>query len=346
MAQFTTQPRGLLTLTDHLLTQVEQADALPLASVTKQPGGGLVVSGVEALKVIEYLLGRGYSAPLLADRQRYKGKRRKMACQPFDPNWISRQRQLGLPVIIPDAGYVAAHDLRGLRVVLRRSTEIPNAVALLALGNWWLYDEGLRLLINELRRATVPIALVLEHRDDPLGVKRILQGVVDLLRSGVTMIALRCDVSALGLMAYGAMSAAYGSRTSVRHLYPVTNGGGGGNGNSRESAFWPAGTALHYRDLLYDAVTADPYRSYWECWCRICGGNRIDRLGVSLIEEVRQHNSASLLDAREELAALSADRRQQWWSRRCRDAQHVHGSVDAGPVALGCPKSLIWWQQI
>ena len=342
----TAQPRGLLTLTGHLLTQVEQADALSLVPVTEQPGGGLVVSGADALKVIEYLRGKGYSAPLLADRQRYKGKRRKLACQPFDPNWIGRQQRLGLPVIIPDVGYVAEHDLSGLRLVLRRSAEIPGAIALLALANWWMYGEGLRLLLDELGQTTVPIALVLEHRDDPLGVQRILEGVVALLRAGVTMITLRCDVSALGLIAYGALAAAYGSRTSIRHLYPASGGGGGGNSNARESAFWPEGTALHYRDLLYDAVTASPHRPCWECWCRVCAGRRIERLGTSLIEEVRQHNSASLLDLRAELTGLSSAHRPQWWTRRCRDAQLAHAAVDAGPVALACPKSLIWWQQV
>lgn len=346
MVPFTTQPRGLLTLTDCLLTQVEPTDVLALAEVTGQPGGGLVVSGADALKVIEYLQGRGYPAALLADRQRYKGKRRKLACQPFNPDWIGRQRRLGLPAILPDAGYVAKHDLTGLRLVLQRSAEIPGAVALLALANWWMSGDGLQLLLAELRGADVPVALVLEHRDDPLGVYRIMQGAVSLLRAGVTMLMLRCDVSALGLIAHGALTAAYGSRTSVRHLYPMTGGGGGGNGKVRESVLWPSGTALHYSDLLYDAVTASPSSPWWQCPCRVCGSRRLDRLSMSTLEEKRQHNSASLLDLREELADISSSDRPQWWARRCREGELAHAAVDAGPVALTCPKSLIWWQRI
>jgi hypothetical protein len=345
MAQLTTQPRGLLALTGCLLTQAEQADAVSLASVTGRPGGGLVVSGADALKVIEYLRWRGYPAVLLADRQLYKGKRRKLARQPFDPDWISRQRRLGLPVIIPDAGYVAAHDLIGLRLVLQRSAEIPGAVALLALANWWLYGEGLRFLQAELRGTDMPIALVLEHRDDPLRAMRILQGVVDLLRAGVTMLPLRCDVSGLGLLSHGALAAAYGSRTSIRHLYPVSDGGGG-NGNAKESAFWPTGMALHYRDLLYDAVTASPASPRWKCTCRVCNGRRLDRLGTSLIEDVRQHSSASLLDLRMELADVSSVDRPRWWKHVCRDGELAHDAVAAGPVALACPRALKWWQRI
>ncbi len=345
MAQLTTNPRGLLTLTGSLLTQAEPSEAMPLAAVTGHPGGGLVVSGRDALQLVEHLKWRRYQAPLLADRQRYKGNRRKLASEQFDADWISRQQRLGLPAIIPDAGYVALGDLPGLRSVLQRSAEIPGAVALLALANWWMHDEGLKLLMAELRGAGMPVALVLEHSKDPLSVSRILRGVVAVLRAGITMLTLRCDPSALGLLANGALAAAYGTRTSIRHLYPVS-GGGGGNNKSRESALWPAGIALHYRDLLYDAVSASPADPCWACSCPVCGGRRLDRLDMAPLDEVRAHNSASLLELRAEMAGISPASRPRWWARRCRDAELAHAAVDAGPVALTCPKSLIWWQQV
>jgi hypothetical protein len=348
MAIITAQPRGLLTLTGHLLTQVEQADVLSHVAVTDRPGGGLVVSGADALKIIEYVQSvKGYREVLLADRQRYKGRRRKRAYEPFDAEWIRRQRNLGLPAIIPDSGYVAERDLQGLRLLLQRSKEVAGAVALLPLANWWMYGEGLTLLRAELRGADLPVALVLEHRDDPLGVLRILEGVVTLLRDGVTMLVLRCDVSAIGLIAHGALAAAYGSRTSIRHLYPMPQGsGGGGGGKPAESAFWPAGMALHYRDLLYDAVTASPDHPQWICACRVCRGGRLDRLATSSIEEVRQHSASSLLDLRNQMAGVATSDRPRWWTSRCRNAQLAHAAVDAGPVSFPCPKALNWWQQI
>lgn len=344
MAQLTTNPRGLLTLTGSLLTQAEPSEALPLTAVTGQPGGGLVVSGRDALQLVEHLKGRGYPAPLLADRQRYKGNRRKLASQPFDADWISRQRRLGLPAIIPDAGYIAKGDLAGLRLVLQRSAQIPGAIALLALANWWMHGEGLTLLLPELRAADLPVALVLEHPKDPLSVDRILRGTVAVLRAGITTLMLRCDPSALGLLANGALAAAYGTRTSIRHLYPVS--GGGGNTKARESALWPAGMALHYRDLLFDAVSASPTDPCWVCSCPVCGGQRLDRLDMAPLDEIRAHNSASLLDIRADMVGISPASRPQWWARRCRDAQLAHAAADAGPVALACPRSLIWWQQV
>jgi hypothetical protein len=344
MAQLTTRPRGLLTLTDCLLTQAEESDANSLATVTGRPGGGMVVSGAQSLQLVEHLGNLGYRAPLLADRQKYKGKRRKRASEPFDPNWISRQRRLGLPAIIPDAGYVAEADLPGLRTVLQNSEAIDGAVALLAVANWWMYDAGLRLLIQELRDTDVPVALVLEHRGDPLGVARIIHGVLAILDVGITMMMLRCDVSALGLIARGALAAAYGSKTSIRHLYPTSGNGGGGGGNPKESVLWSAGTALHYRDLLYDAVTASPDDPCWECACGVCAGARLDRLAMASVEEVRRHNSASMLDLRDEMADLSSQDRPLWWAQRCRDAVAAHAAVNVGPVALQCPKALELWQ--
>ena len=108
-----------------------------------------------------------------------------------------------------------------------------------------------------------------------------------------------------GLLAHSALAAAYGTRSSIRHLYPVSPGGGG-NTKARESALWPAGMALHYRDLLYNAVSASPHDPCWVCSCPVCGGQRLDRLDMAPLEEVRQHNTASLLDIRAEMAAVPA----------------------------------------
>ena len=280
--EFTTRPRGLLRFRLPR-TQAEESDANSLATVTGRPGGGMVVSGAQSLQLVEHLGNLGYQAPLLADRQKYKGKRRKRASEPFDSNWISRQRRLGLPAIIPDAGYVAEADLPGLRMVLQNSEAIDGAVALLALANWWMYDAGLRLLIQELRDTDVPVALVLEHRGDPLAVARIIHGVLAILDVGITMMMLRCDVSSLGLIARGALAAAYGSKTRIKNSPTSGNGGGGGGGNPKESVLWPAGTALHYRDLLY-AGHRELDNPCWECACGICAGTRLDRLAMASVE--------------------------------------------------------------
>lgn len=340
-----THLRGLGALTDVLLAQVQPGDAYELATVGGTVGGGLVVSGDrDAKTIIHYLRDRGFGQPLLPDRQRYKGKRRLPAAHPFDPTWIAWQRRLGLPLIVPDAGYVAEGDLNGLQTVLRNSMAIPGAIAPLALANWWLYGVGLRLLLAELAGTPTPIAVIIEHGADPFSARRLLDGLLAVVRTGIRVIPLRCDVSSVGLLAHGAWAAGYGSTTALRHLYPVREGGGGSAG--KESAFWPAGLALHYRDLLHDAVMASPTDPRWACDCHVCGGGRLDRLATAAIYEVRRHNLACLLDLRHQIATLprGADRIRVW-SSWCRDGEQTHAAVSIGPVTLTPPKSLRHWQQ-
>ncbi|MGH3854606.1 MAG: hypothetical protein ACRDR6_14135 [Pseudonocardiaceae bacterium] len=323
--------------------QVEPGDVEALVGVTEGPGSGMVVSGKGAIHAIEYACGRGYRQPFLADRQLYKGKARCAATRPFDPDWISRQRRLGLPVILPDAGYVAETDIVGLRHVLIESAKIDGAVALLAIANWWLHGPGLRLLLSEVTDNPTPLALVIEHDKDPFSARRILAGVLDLLATGVPVIPLRCDISALGLMAHGAVAAAFGSQTSLRHLYPVRNGGGGGGGKRSESAVWPTGFALHYSDLLHDVVSASPSDPRWRCDCSVCDGDRLDRLSTALLGEVRAHNTASVLQLRTALTAQAPDSRRRLWRRWAQVSQLEHESVSTEAVALDTPKAMINW---
>lgn len=347
MTAVRTHPRGLAALTDVLLAHASPAEACELASVGATVGGGLVVSGDrDAKTIIRHLYARGFRQPLLPDRQRYKGRKRLPAAHPFDSNWISWQRDLGLPIIVPDAGYVAEGDLLGLRAVLRNSAAVPGAIAPLALANWWLYGVGLSLLLAELSDVPVPIAVIIEHGADPFSARRILLGLLAVIRTGIPVVPLRCDVSSIGLLAHGAWAAGYGSTTALRHLYPVRDGGGGGGSAGKESAFWPAGLALHYRDLLHDAVMASPNDARWICDCQICAGGRLDRLAMAAVYEVHRHNLACLLELRHQITGLRARvDRVRMWSALCRDGEHAHAAVSTGPVALTAPKALGHWQQ-
>lgn len=345
MTALSATPTNLLTLTDRVLAQVEPVDALSIIDLT-EASGGLVLSGAGALHVIQHARDRGYRQPFLADRQRYKGKTRCRATRPFDTNWISRQRRLGLPVILPDAGYIAEADIEGLRHVLIESSRIDGAVALLALANWWLHGAGLRVLLSELGDNPMPLALVIEHGEDPFSARRILEGVLELLSTGVPVIPLRCDLSALGLMAHGAVAAAFGSKTSLRHLYPVRQGGGGGQNNRQESAIWPAGMALHYSDLLHDAAAATPEDPRWRCHCSVCGGGRLDRLSTALPEEIRQHNMAIVLELRDQLATQAPNAQVQLWRTWAKRAKYEHESVSTGAVVLKTPQAMINWTRI
>lgn len=347
MTAVRTTSRGVGALTDVLLAQVAANHAIEIAPISETAASGLVVSGDDKAKmIIRYMRDHRYRQVLLPDRERYKGRNRLPAAHPFDPDWISWQRRLRQPVIMPDAGYVAEGDRLGLQAVLRNSAAIPGAIAPLALANWWLYGEGLRFLLADLAGYTVPIALILEHVKDPLGVRRILEGVLAVIHTGIPVIPLRSDSSSIGLLAHGALAAGYGSTTALRHLYPVTNSRGGPL-KSRESAFWPAGMAHHYQDTLYDAVAASPQDPRWLCSCTVCGGGRVDRLATTSVDEIRRHNLACLLDLRHQIASLpTGSARVRAWSSWCRQGVQAHASVNTGAVALGAPDALYNWQKV
>jgi hypothetical protein len=135
---------------------------------------------------------------------------------------------------------------------------------------------GLEFLLGQVRAAGVPIALALEHQADPLGVRRTLHGVLELLGAGVPVIQLRCDVSGLGLLCHGALAAALGTRSSLRHIFPKPTTTGGGPPR-------PAAVATVVKECLSFvavdrialavAVAANPDDSLWmPCTCTACQG--------------------------------------------------------------------------
>jgi hypothetical protein len=159
------------------------------------------------------------------------------------------------------------------------------------------------------------------------------------------VVPLRCDISALGLMAHGAVATAFSSQTSLRHLYPIRDGGGP-RGPRPESAVWPAGVALHYSDLLHDAVAASPADPRWRCNCPVCKGNRLDRLSTALTGENRAHNTASVLQLRTGLTAQVPTSRPALWRTWARTSQREHESVSTEAVTLDTPKAILNWTQV
>ncbi|GAA3519770.1 hypothetical protein [Actinocatenispora rupis] len=244
--------------------------------VTDALDGGLVVTGDNAIQTVRSL--RRDTSPVLVDRARYQGNSRTLADQAFDPTWIRDQRALGLPWVLPDAGYVDADDRDGLRSVLRRTAQLgDDAVALLALNLAWLKNQRVPVLLDAIRTVGVPVALVLEHKDDPLGVQDAMRGLLRVLALPVPVMLLRSDVSAVGALCFGAVAAAVGVDTSLRHLYP--RGGGGPPGRPREASalFRPC---LAYKRIgnIAAAVARDPDNPVWQCRCRYCAGRPITML--------------------------------------------------------------------
>ncbi|GAB3971562.1 hypothetical protein V1634_08770 [Plantactinospora veratri] len=362
MAPDQTQPlrspfRTIEGLGRTLLAQCGIADIDDVRRVVNRPGTGLVVTAYQGNLAgiyhwARYLVEKGYDRPLLLDANRYGGNGRLPAATPFNPDWLARQRDLGLPVLT-DSGYVGPDDLDGLVAILGRTAMIDDAIALLPLHLSWLRMPGARdALLRQVRAFAVPIALVVEHQADPFGVRGVVDGLIELLNCEVPLLVLRCDISALGALCCGAVAAAVGTRAALRHLYPMVPT------QSRRRRSPPAPSVvvsgcLSYKRLSTVARTKrqHPDSNLWWCGCSTCEGRDLDWI-LHRPEWMReklsfQHSLDAVLELREQLVGPDPRQDPLTWRARCANAAYRRREVGWEPLpaldrwqeAIGLPPS-------
>ena len=342
-------------LTGTLLVQSSPAEAMSAAAVADRPGAGLLLSrrvtdrnGTAAAEAIRRLRDSGYRWPMLLDAGRYAGPVRSVASGPFSLDWIATQRRLRLPVLT-DSGYVAGDDLLGLTSILDRARLLGDVIAVLPLHPSWLSQRGRRMyLVDRIDQAGVPVAIVLEHSKDPLGVQAVLTGLLELLTLPVPVLLLRCDTSALGALCHGAMSAAVGTTSSLRHLYPMPRTPGRPR-PAEVAAVVKQCLAFVGVDRIATAAQADPDDPMWSCDCGTCKQRPLDWLATVQSRTVREraafaHSVEVLLDLRDELCrpASPADRQASWLAHLA-NAECRYDQIEQESRALSRPGFLGSW---
>lgn len=323
---------------------------------SERPGVGVLVTTPDVELARRAAGPAGGHEVMVLDASRYAGARRLSASAPFRESWLHLQRELGLPVLT-DSGYAGCEDRAGVTSVLDRAARLgPHVVATLALSPWWFEEGGgLGFLLGEVERAGVPVAVALEHQRDPLGVRRTLRGLVELIGVGVPVIQLRCDVSGLGLLCHGAWAAAVGTRSNLRHFYPVARKNGGFAPRQAKTAT-VVKECLSYIDIarIARAVQADPDDSLWlPCECAVCGYRTLDWLST-LTDEAQQRRAAfghaveTLFELRDALVAgtCSPADRQASWRAHCENAIARFEGVDGGGASWSAPPFLRCWRSL
>ncbi|WP_285748450.1 hypothetical protein [Lentzea sp. NBRC 105346] len=317
-----------------LLVQCTVKDADQAAELA----GGLVISGPRAVTKAQELRARGYERPVLCDAQLYAGNHRKPARAAFDRTWLLCQQGR----VLTDSGYVAKLDIRGLQTILHRTMRLgPGFIATLPLhADWLKVQQDREILLHEVAFAEVPIAVALEHAADPLGVRAVVTGLLELLSVGVPVVLLRSDVSALGALCHGAMAAAVGTTTGLRHIYPVSTGGG--FHRPAVAAFSPHFLSYVSVDKLAAAVQLTPDLSHlWECECTTCNGRTLDWLATA--PSVAFRHSLELMGLlRDQL--LSVPERALAWRERCNMAAALHTEIQAELPDWRTPPFLNAWR--
>jgi hypothetical protein len=338
-------------LTDTVLIQCDPGDAASLISFLR-PGGGLILTG--GTQALHRHLISASTTPVLRDRKLYAGKNRKLAGDGVSERWLEEQWRAGATVALTDGGYLTAGDHAGLvtslQAAVRASSLRPagcELYAVLPVHQEWL-RSGLPTLIREVNNHGVAVALVVENANDPFGVLLNVKGLVQLLRqANPPIVLLRSDLSAVGAIAFGATAGAVGTRTALRHLYPIKSGGGGFS-SGVSSAIFNSGLAFVQVDKLAAGVAATPSDPMWLCACATCSGRRIDWLYGATGHQIAAHNVELTLDLRDHIVkSTNGASRAQSWRAMCRSAEFQYSAAAAiARVGWSVPNFLNWWQQV
>lgn len=362
-AEGRTIPAFMVPFHEVLLVQCDGRQALSAAGTADTEGCGLVITAeghrgragqVQVFRAARHLLDKaGFSRPMLLDASRYTGKNRLAASAEFDQAWIARQRELGLPVLT-DSGYVAEGDLAGVDSVLERAEGLGDAIALLPLHLSWLKDRAATAsLVARLADVTCPVALILEHKEDPFDLVGVAASLLRIIAAGPPVLLLRCDISAVGSLCAGALAAAVGTTTALRHLYPIPKNGGGGGGEGSPMIAAVIRECMAYINLnkILFAAQADPDDVLWQCDCEACLSVPISQLAMHP-EQQRQedmafvHSVNALLTLRNKLLKPGSTRAQRLasWRASCQLAQVRHMDVEQTTDKFEPPTSLRRWQ--
>lgn len=331
-----------------LLTQCGPGEVDSLAGIAD----GIVVTKPTTLV-------RDFPGSVLHDRARYTGKHRAHARSGIDLDWIKAQQNAGC-IALTDSGFLHSDDWPGLHGILDETERLPQPViAVLPMTPWYLATaERVRQLADAIASRGVPVAIALEHRADPFGVRGTLRGFVSLLEllgeGGPEVLLLRCDASALGALAHGVLAAAVGTRSSLRHI-PLPDGGGPvppGN-----SVFVPKLLRYQRLDRIGQVVSAtrETLSQLWECGCPVCEGRELDWLADGGEAAAREHSIraqyaelAELFRTHRErmLPAEELWRRRSIWYERCGHALFVHQQLADELPKWRSPAAIGHWYQL
>lgn len=304
-------------------------DAFALASASR----GVVVKGAKGLRKARMLQQRGAADLVVHDPARYETQTGIPEVEQLsilgENETLERQRAASVGAYLSPSGFVPDGDVDSLAAVLtagilqfEAATELDAvrpAFAVLPLAKHWLVDAHSRsTFIRTVRAAGVPIALVLADRNDPLGSHRAVAGLVDVLTSVDDVFLLRSDLSAIGAVAWGALSACIGTGTAVRHAVPPTMRAGGVPEDRSPSVLVPGLNAFYKGSLLERARIET---SLLDCGCLACEGNTLRRFGdARFTVEAYRHNLYCWTDLAEHIFTVSPAERAIAWTSECQRA--------------------------
>ncbi len=247
---------------------------------------------------------------------------------------LDSQRQAGATFAVTPSGQIPAGDSATLKAVVHGANAIAAADALTLVGvpDLWLTQPLVKTLCRVLHDSEHPVLLsLINSSGDPLERKAAATGYRQVAETlGDRVIGWRTDLSGLGLIAHGALSAAIGIRPSQRRLAQFDR-------PPRSSDKRDGTPHVLLPDLLRFSRSSVMHHEWFAstrpdaCPCRWCAGADIDRFDDSSesVEVAHLHNGAILQQLVEACMSVPPDHRAWWWRRRIEDAVGAHAELEA-----------------
>jgi len=346
-----------VSVTPHPLAAAISPGIYPYLGGSVDPGllrsvvsacGGAVVSGRQGAKLAAQTPG------VLVDPAAYGGLAATDAGPLFDyDEWLTRQQTAGVPLILTDTPRIRNDDRSALRKALERWSAIDDpTLVVLPLEPWWL-REGLAYLIEEVRAAGRPVAIVLLHRYNGFDTARAIAGLLTFIAEvePLPVVLLRCDLSAVGAVAHRAFAGFVGWSANTRHgplpMRRPDRAEGEDERDDSPSVFVPA---LHnyVKTSKLPALARDRRTNLLYCGDPACRGGSLLEIAELTETDLRaarllagRHNMAST----EQLARriLSAADPRDAWREACRAGADASASLTESGVSLPSSRWLRQW---
>jgi len=189
----------------------------------------VVVHGPNGPQVVAEMRQDGFSGVVLFDRADYQRR-----AKPVGANaWFDAQARASADRLLTAGRWVewaTSGDafLVAIDAVRAEAAETPGATLLLAVDSRWITNsDGIYRTIEILEQVPEPVALVLSHRDDPLGTMVAVNNLLALTKKVKRLSFLRSDHGAIGAVATGAAHGSTGLMPRYRHFVPPTVAPGG-----------------------------------------------------------------------------------------------------------------------
>jgi hypothetical protein len=310
--------------------------------------GSAVVSGRRGAKLAAETPGvlvdpAAYGLPAAAD-----------SAPLFDyDEWLTRQQAAGVPLILTDTPRIRNQDRSALRKALERWAAIDDTLVVLPIEPWWLRD-GLPWLIEEVREAGRPVAIVLLHQFNGLDTARAVAGLLAFISAvqPLPVVLLRSDISAVGAVAHRAFAGFVGWSANTRHgPLPMRQPDPAEERDDSPSVFVPA---LHdyFKASSLPAFGRHRRSDVLRCDDPVCSGDSLLEItgrcetDLQAARTLAGRHNVAVTEQAARLILAAAEPPETWpeaWREACQAGATVSASLAESGISLSLKPWLRQW---